>query len=247
MAKRKIREEEDDESGAVLISVEQGASPRCRRSNRRVHRFANSRHQGMLNSGLFDCYLRNLWRNFPEDKISDFIYLDCLWFSLYTEESYKGEVLTWIKNKHIFSKKYVFIPIVLWSHWNLLIICNFGGSSQLEPKTSCMLLLDSLRMADDPMRLEPLIRKFALDIYEAEAMPKNKARVSQIPLLVPEVPQQRNEKDCGYFVLYYISKFVNGAPENFCITEGYPCFMKEDWFDLEDFNGFRDKLKSDSV
>ncbi|XP_044486476.1 uncharacterized protein LOC123211701 isoform X3 [Mangifera indica] len=218
MAKRKIHQEDDDESGKiqgeddnesgfVLISVEQGASPH-RQSNRRVHRFANSRHQGMLNSSLFDCYMRNLWRNFPEDKVLDFTYLDCLWFSLYTEESYKGKVLTWIKNKRIFSKKYVFIPIVLWSHWNLLIICNFGGSSQLEPITSCMLLLDSLRMADDPMRLEPLIRKFAVDIYEAEAMPENTTLVSQIPILVPK--------------------------------------MKEDWFGLEDFNSFRDKLKSDS-
>ncbi|XP_044486475.1 ubiquitin-like-specific protease 1D isoform X2 [Mangifera indica] len=240
MAKRKIHQEDDDESGKiqgeddnesgfVLISVEQGASPH-RQSNRRVHRFANSRHQGMLNSSLFDCYMRNLWRNFPEDKVLDFTYLDCLWFSLYTEESYKGKLRC----------------NTIRSHWNLLIICNFGGSSQLEPITSCMLLLDSLRMADDPMRLEPLIRKFAVDIYEAEAMPENTTLVSQIPILVPKVPQQRNETDCGYFVLYYISLFVNNAPENFRITEGYPYFMKEDWFGLEDFNSFRDKLKSDS-
>lgn len=64
----------------------------------------------MISFGLH----RNLWRNFPEDKMSDFTYLDCLWFSLYTEESYRGDVLSWIKNKHIFSKKYVFVPIVLW-------------------------------------------------------------------------------------------------------------------------------------
>ncbi|KAK9269216.1 hypothetical protein L1049_000986 [Liquidambar formosana] len=120
-----------------------------------------------LDTNAFECYLENLWRSFSEDKRTSFIYLDCLWFSLYLEASSRAKVLTWIKKKHIFSKKYVFVPIVCWNHWSLLIFCHFGESLQSETRTPCMLLLDSLEMAN-PKRLEPNIRRFVADIYKAE-------------------------------------------------------------------------------
>ncbi|PPD68221.1 hypothetical protein GOBAR_DD34900 [Gossypium barbadense] len=56
--------------------------------------------------------------------------------------------------------------------------------------------------------------------------------IYQVPLLVPKVPQQRNGKGCGNFVLYFINLFVKSAPENFNIDD-YPYFMKNDWFNAE--------------
>lgn len=44
-----------------------------------------------------------------------------------------------------------------------------------------------------------------------------------------QVPQQRNGEDCGIFVLYFINLFLEGAPENFSIFEGYPYFVSS-WF-----------------
>ncbi|XP_044485874.1 probable ubiquitin-like-specific protease 2A isoform X2 [Mangifera indica] len=194
-----------------------------------------NRKQNKLDSGTFECYFDNLWRSFSEDKKSCFTCLDSLWFSLYTKESSKEKVLRWIKKKNIFSKKYVLVPIVCWSHWSLLIFCNFGESLQSKTRTPCILLLDSLEMAN-PRRIEP-------DIRRAENRPETKEAISRIPLLVPKVPQQRNGEECGIFVLYYINMFVKSAPENFLI-DGYPYFMEENWFSLEGMELFCKKLNA---
>ncbi|KAF5476615.1 hypothetical protein F2P56_003348 [Juglans regia] len=155
---------------------------------------------------------------------------------------YKAKVITWIKKKQIFSKKFVFVPIVCWNHWSLLIFCHFGESLQSKTITPCMLLLDSLEMGN-PRRLEPDIRKFAVDIYKAEGRPESKSSVYKIPLLVPKVPQQRNGEECGIYVLYFINLFMEDAPEDFSI-EDYPYFMRKNWFTPEGLESFCQKLGS---
>lgn len=55
-----------------------------------------------------------MWRTLSEDEKSDFTYLDSLWFSLHAKGDQKMKVLSWIKKKNIFSKRYVFVPIVQW-------------------------------------------------------------------------------------------------------------------------------------
>ncbi|CAK7325979.1 unnamed protein product [Dovyalis caffra] len=198
--------------------------PHRERSKKRFkHKNAVSKLKKELDSVDFDCYLENLWKSFSEDRKASFTYLDSLWFTMYAEASSGEKVLKWIKRKNILSKKYVLVPIVRWSHWSLLIFCHFGESMLSENITPCMLLLDSLDMAN-PKRLEPDIRKFVWDIYESEGRPVNKHMISQIPLLVPKVPQQRNDVECGNYVLYFINLFVQDAPENFSM-EGYPYFV----------------------
>lgn len=39
-----------------------------------------------------------------------------------------------------------------------------------------------------------------------------------------QVPQQRNDEECGNFVLYFINLFMESAPSNFSM-EGYPYFV----------------------
>ncbi|OMO68621.1 Peptidase C48, SUMO/Sentrin/Ubl1 [Corchorus olitorius] len=258
-----IDDDEEEESASVARnSTPSSSCTYSRRFKSRV-RTGSSRQQGKLNSDQFSQCFESLWKSFSDDRRGLFTYFDCLWFSLYLEKLHKEKVLGWIKRKHIFLKKYVFVPIVHWSHWNLLIFCNFGELGQSETQT-CMLLLDSLQTSG-PRRLEPAIRKFVLDIYKAEKRPDKKEVISQIPLLVPkvvilfcfntdsfymlfafvteanhlsQVPQQTNGKDCGSFVLYYIRLFMESAPENFSISGGYPYFMKETWFAAEDFDCF---------
>ncbi|KAM5571764.1 putative ubiquitin-like-specific protease 2A [Rosa sericea] len=201
-----------------------------------------SRKKQKLGSEAFECYFENLWKSFSEDKKTSFTYLDCLWFSLYIKPTTKDKVLTWIKKKHIFSKKYVFVPIVCWSHWNLLILCHFGENVESKTQRPCMLLLDSLEMAD-PKRLEPNIRKFVVDIFREEGRPENMNLLRKIPLLIPKVPQQRNDEECGNFVLYFINLFMENAPQNFSM-EGYPYFMKKNWFTYESLDCFCQELYS---
>ncbi|KAL2347003.1 hypothetical protein Fmac_001003 [Flemingia macrophylla] len=201
-----------------------------------------SRPKEKLDSGVFDIYLKKIWKISSEDRKRRFMYFDSLWFSLYRTASSKGKVLTWIKKEHIFSKAYVFVPIVCWGHWSLLILCHFGESSQSTTRSRCMLLLDSLEMAN-PRRLEPEIRRFVLDIYKTEGRPETKHLVSQIPFLVPKVPQQRDGNECGFFVLYFIDLFLKLAPDNFSM-EGYPYFMKKDWFSSNCLDSFYERLDS---
>ncbi|KAL1301399.1 hypothetical protein HN51_046034 [Arachis hypogaea] len=195
-----------------------------------------------LDSGLFGEYLEKIWRSFSEEKRRRSTYFDSLWFSLYRRASCKEKVLTWIKKAHIFSKAYVFVPIVCWGHWSLLIFCHFGESAQTNTRSRCMLLLDSLAMAN-PRRLEPEIRRFVLDIYQAADRPETKKIVSRIPLLIPKVPQQRDGNECGNFVLYFIKLFLSVAPDDFSM-EGYPYFMKKDWFTHEGLDRFLEGLDS---
>ncbi|KAL5543981.1 hypothetical protein UlMin_007765 [Ulmus minor] len=208
----------------------------CRqRSKRKTAQKIAKQAAFMLNKKLdsqdFELCFQNLWKGISEDKRTSFAYFDSLWFNLYVKSSHREKVLTWIKKKHIFSKKYVLIPIVRWNHWNLLIFCNFGESLESETTKPCMLLLDSLANAE-PKRLEPDIRKFVSDIYKSEDRNVTRDYIRKIPLLIPKVPQQRDDGECGNFVLYFIKLFMEGAPENFS-RDDYPYFMKKDWFTPE--------------
>ncbi|KAF6165353.1 hypothetical protein GIB67_018797 [Kingdonia uniflora] len=221
------------------------AFPRGKRSKRRFkNRNLITIQNKKLDTNVFECYLEHLWKKFSEDKRTSFTYLDCLWFDLYRKRATKAKVLTWIKSKDIFSKNYVFVPIVCWRHWSLLILVHFGERFQSKTtRTPCMLLLDSLGMANSTL-IEPEIRKFVSDLYGEENSQETKSSIAKIPLLVPKVPQQKNSEDCGIFVLYYIHLFLKSAPENFNVIEGYPYFMNENWFSYEGFDIFYEKFRT---
>ncbi|XP_065875961.1 probable ubiquitin-like-specific protease 2A [Euphorbia lathyris] len=229
----------DDEIECLEISSSRSSRPVPYRRKSRMRVKGKATSGTLLSTKEFDIHFGNLWKNLPEDKRMPFTYFDCLWFSAYMQSPEKECMQSWIKDKPIFTKKYVLLPIVYWSHWNLLIFCNFGESSQLD-NVPCMLLLDSLQMAG-PKRFEPDIRKFVSDIFKFEGRPKSKKSISEIPLLVPKVPQQTNDEDCGNFVLYFIDLFVRNAPAEFMMNE-YPYFMTEQWFELDGFKDFCKKL-----
>ncbi|CAN7100589.1 probable ubiquitin-like-specific protease 2A isoform X2 [Brassica rapa] len=213
---------------------------RRERSRRRVKcKYLVSKLRKKLNSNIFINYLEVLWKkDVLDEKKNSFVYVDCLWFSMYKSENerVRSSVFESIKAKHIFSKEYVFLPIVYWSHWTLLIFCNFGEDLDDDNDKTCMLFLDSLKTTETAQRLEPDIRKFVLDIFRIEGRSEDSSLVDDIPLHAPDVPQQTNDVECGSFVLYYIHRFIEKAC-SFNI-DSYPCFLKEDWFshkDLEDF------------
>ena len=66
---------------------------------------------------LICCYnfvYRDLWKQIDEDKKSAYVYFDSIWFYMYNSGDNKSNVLKWIKAKKIFSRQYVFVPIVWW-------------------------------------------------------------------------------------------------------------------------------------
>ncbi|MQL87112.1 hypothetical protein Taro_019646, partial [Colocasia esculenta] len=179
---------------------------------------------------------RYLWRNVFIDISDSFTCFNCLWFNLYTNPLSRSKVLLWIKENNVFSKK---------GHWSLLILCHLGESEENSINPPVMVLLDSL-LSINPTELPIKIRKFVVDIYVAEGRGENEEGISSIPLLIPQVPQQVNGSECGFFVLYYIYLFMQIAPHSCCL-DGYPYFLTKDCFSRPDFDLFRDGLTSRSL
>ncbi|XP_073313602.1 probable ubiquitin-like-specific protease 2A isoform X5 [Primulina huaijiensis] len=240
---RKRKNKKKDESGDSEEIIP--SRIRCRGQARRALDSSNtgSTERTKLDSATFLHYFMHIWNDFSEEKLKSVAFFDPLWFNLYADERNRSMVLDWIKGIGIFLKKYVLVPIVLWSHWSLLIFCNLGECLDSENGTPCLLLLDSLH-AIGPKRLEPLIRRLLSDIYKIEGRTETREQLKKMPLLIPKVPQQKKGDECGYVVLCYVSLFVECAPEKFSTSNGYPYFMNKDWFTVEGLESFYKRLDS---
>ncbi|XP_031283367.1 uncharacterized protein LOC116142052 [Pistacia vera] len=177
-----------------------------RRSNRRL---ANRMGGGMLSSSMFDLHMGKLWRSFKGDNLHNFITLDCMWFFIYTEEVYKWNVLKWIDELNIFSRKYVFIPIVVWFMRDIYEL----GTMPKHPT-----LVEKL-----PLLVPKVIKQYIVLVDGNYWLICSVFHVFVVTnKCTHQVPQQWNDMDCEYFVLYYITKFVEVAPEDFSINDEYP-------------------------
>ncbi|XBI22135.1 hypothetical protein VPH35_063188 [Triticum aestivum] len=129
-------------------------------SNHSTYNVRDKTSKGMLGDEIFELYMEGLWMGIHPEKKSDYAYLDSLWFDMYIIGKHKSKVLKCVKAKKIFTRRYVFVPIVYWGHWSLLVLCNFGETNYLgTPKGPRMLLLDSLRTTQ-PKRLPSVINRF---------------------------------------------------------------------------------------
>ncbi|KAM0822668.1 hypothetical protein ACQ4PT_071355 [Festuca glaucescens] len=160
-----------------------------------------------LDTEIFELCMEDVWTCIDLEKMSDYAYFDSLWFNIYTNENDKSNVLRWIKAKKIFTRRYVFVPIVGWGHWSVLVLCNFGETKYLgTEKGPRMLLLDSLKTTK-PTRLRAAINRFVVDILKNEEREELEQFINEVELEIPEVPQQSGD-DCGIYVLYFIYCFL---------------------------------------
>ncbi|XP_051229430.1 probable ubiquitin-like-specific protease 2B [Lolium perenne] len=160
-----------------------------------------------LDTKIFELCMEDVWTCIDPEKESEYAYFDSLWFNTYMNGNDKSDVLRWIKAKKIFSRRYVFVPIVCWDHWNLLVLCNFGETDYLgTQKGPRMLLLDSLK-TDNLTWLRTSINRFVVDILKNEEREELEQFISEVELEFPEVPQQSGD-DCGIYVLYFIYCFL---------------------------------------
>uniref|UniRef100_A0A0A9GDP1 Ubiquitin-like protease family profile domain-containing protein n=1 Tax=Arundo donax TaxID=35708 RepID=A0A0A9GDP1_ARUDO len=218
------------------------------RSLRNATSRRNKANQDKLDTDIFELYMEDLWKRIDEDKKSAYAYFDSLWFNMYNSGLNKLNVLKWIKAKRIFSRQYVFVPIVCWGHWSLLVLCHFDETNCSDIKKGPrMIVLDSLNTTD-PTRLQSAIRRFIVDIYKSEEREESKQFINKIRLEFPKVPQQNGE-ECGIYVLYFIQCFLQNNKlaevlENKNLEEDFSHLFDDGWFDPEELENFRKDIHS---
>ncbi|CAA6667035.1 unnamed protein product [Spirodela intermedia] len=169
--------------------------------------------------------------------------------------SQKGEIskhLTklrrWWKGVNIFEKAYIFLPIHGDLHWSLVIICIPAKKDEFGP---IILHLDSLGIHSSGLIFDNVERYLKeewaylngsarpLDLPISERIWRNLPR--RIEKKKITVPQQKNDYDCGLFVLYFIERFIEAAPARLR-REDLAMFGKK-WFHPEEASGLRQRLR----
>eukprot|EP00903_Cladosiphon_okamuranus_P020870 g19165.t1 len=144
------------------------------------------------------------------------------------DESYR-KVQHWARNVDLFSKKFVFVPVVEDMHWSLACLCNLDKLKELTDEDEgtndyklrfgineerpCMLFLDSLNM-HYASRIGDYLRKY-LQMKWRESKHKHQGMVfdkNVLPLVSPRVPTQINGCDCGVYVLRYAKEICQRWP-----------------------------------
>ncbi|KAG7032277.1 Ubiquitin-like-specific protease 1D, partial [Cucurbita argyrosperma subsp. argyrosperma] len=154
----------------------------------------------------------------------------------------------WWKGVNIFQKAYVLIPIHEDLHWSLVIICF----PQKEDESGTIILhLDSLGLHSSRSIFDN-IKSFIkeewcyLDQEVADSDPPMPYRIwknisRRIEEKIIEVPQQKNDYDCGLFVLYFIERFIEEAPDRLK-RKDLDMFGKR-WFKSKEASSLRTRIR----
>uniref|UniRef100_A0ACD6AJW6 Uncharacterized protein n=1 Tax=Avena sativa TaxID=4498 RepID=A0ACD6AJW6_AVESA len=162
--------------------------------------------------------------------------------------SYFLKLRRWWKGIDIFQKAYILFPVHADTHWSLVIICIPSKEDQSGP---LILHLDSLKFHRS-RHIFSVVERFLKEEWSylnenslaecpiQEMVWKNLPRkIEKKPIAVP---QQENEYDCGLFVLYYIQRFIEAAPERLR-KKDLSMFGKR-WFQPEEASALRTKIQS---
>ncbi|XP_020551435.1 ubiquitin-like-specific protease 1D isoform X3 [Sesamum indicum] len=185
---------------------------------------------------------------------------DYHFFNTYFYEKLKRDVLNktdketsfvkfrrWWKGVNIFEKAYIFLPINENLHWSLVIICIPNKEDESGP---IILHLDSLGLHTSKLIFND-VKSFLIeewkflrkeDVVHELHIPDNiwDKLSRRIDEKVIEVPQQRNEYDCGLFVLFFMQRFIEEAPERLK-KKDLDMFGKQ-WFKPEEASSLRRKI-----
>ncbi|CAN1320955.1 Ubiquitin-like-specific protease 1C [Linum perenne] len=154
----------------------------------------------------------------------------------------------WWKGLNLFEKSYVLIPIHEDNHWSLVIICF----PEREDKSELFLLhLDSLRLHSSRDIFDVIKRCLREEwkcLHQDVAPPDLQMSENRIFKRLPnicskslEVPQQDNEYDCGVFVLLFMERFIEQAPERF--KQQHLGMFGKRWFEPSEADSMRRKIR----
>ncbi|RDX93639.1 Ubiquitin-like-specific protease 1D, partial [Mucuna pruriens] len=133
-------------------------------------------------------------------------------------------------------------------HWSLIIICIPDKEDESGP---IILHLDSLGLHSSKSVFDN-IKSYLIEeknYMDEEGMSSDVSVADRIWKCLPRriesqiitVPQQKNEYDCGLFVLYFIERFMEEAPERLK-KQDLDMFGKR-WFKPEEASNLRVKIQ----
>ncbi|KAK9119671.1 hypothetical protein Scep_017764 [Stephania cephalantha] len=216
--------------------------------------------QAFLSSTIMNFYIRYLQRPISATgkSRSNYYFFNTYFYEKLKEAvTYKGDdeatfyvkFRRWWKGIDIFQKAYILLPIHESLHWSLAIICISAEEDESGP---IILHLDSLGYHVSAHIFEN-VKRFLVKEWEYL---KNQVDHTHLP--IPEriwkrlprriegkpikVPQQRNDYDCGVFVLYYMERFIEEAPERVRREDLYNIF-KSQWFKPEEASRLRGRIR----
>ncbi|KAJ9549024.1 hypothetical protein OSB04_021567 [Centaurea solstitialis] len=209
--------------------------------------------EACLSSSIMNYYIRYLQQptSSSESATCNYHSFNTYFYNKLEKLSYKEDSFLkfrkWWKGVSIFEKAYILLPIHENVHWSLVIICIPTKEDELGP---LMLHLDSLGLHDSKSLFDN-IRRFLKEEWTY-------LRKSEAPLGLPitdeiwenldhriyerrvTVPQQRNEYDCGLFVLFYMERFIKEAPER--LKKKDLSMFSRQWFDPAEASNLRVRI-----
>ncbi|KAL2519518.1 Ubiquitin-like-specific protease 1D [Abeliophyllum distichum] len=213
--------------------------------------------ESYLSSTIMNFYIRYLQKSISPTYTERHYYH---FFNTYFYKKLKQDVLTkndketsfvkfrrWWKGVNIFEKAYIFLPVHEDHHWSLVIICIPKKEDEYGP---ILLHLDSLRLHASKSIFEN-IRSFLIEELKflRREVPPDLRITDKIWQLwrridekIIEVPQQKNEYDCGLFVLFFMERFIKEAPQRLK-KKDLSMFGKQ-WFRPENASDLRRKIRN---
>ncbi|XP_022574842.2 uncharacterized protein LOC106396553 isoform X2 [Brassica napus] len=158
-------------------------------------------------------------------------------------------IRNWWKSSDIFRKAYIFIPIHEDLHWSLVIICIHDKEDE---SGLTILHLDSLRF-HSRRRIVENVKSFleyewnyvkqgdySLDLPVSKQIWET--FLHSINNVDIEVPQQKNDFDCGVFVLFFIKRFIEVAPQR--LKKKDLGMFNKNWFRPDEASALRIKIQN---
>lgn len=128
-------------------------------------------------------------------------------------QDYQG-MAGWVRDMK--QKEYAYVPIHDSYHWSLVIICHPEGHDSSDGRTPGLLHLDSLR--DGRHNSEEIFSKVENLLWSTwgdELGGRNMGNRVELRKQRVSISEQKNNYDCGIFVLYSMQKFLQKAPQIF--------------------------------
>ncbi|EEE53572.1 hypothetical protein OsJ_36804 [Oryza sativa Japonica Group] len=206
-----------------------------------------------LSSPVINFYIQYMKRTkLHDDDCREKFYIFNTYFYSKLEEALlgKGEFLKlrrWWKGVNIYHTSYIILPIHGTAHWSLIIICFPSKESNSGP---IILHLDSLELHSSAKIFDTVRRYLEAEWCHLRKNPPPDISISEtiwddLPSNIQkekvQVPQQKNEYDCGIFMLYYIERFIRLAPERF--TRDNLSMFSRSWFQPEDASDLRQRIR----
>ncbi|CAI4232072.1 unnamed protein product [Auanema sp. JU1783] len=205
----------------------------------RLSDFCCLQDQNLLNDTIVDFYLNHIVEHIlPDDPSKRVTVLPSLfWHNLSLLQNYVPDeqsiseenlqdirfrdVLEFVEGFDLLDVDFIVVPINEWDHWSLAIICNpFKEECQIIYFDS--LISYDLNGADHIYKVLNDFMKYAWQKWKRETLEMNTYLICP-----PSANQQRNDFDCGVYILEYARRFLLSPPKNLCCFDfrvTYPDF-----------------------